>query len=150
VHPAFDRKGIARHRTSDGKKRVALQDEYDKNGREAKTRTPRSRGPTAPIDTVTTADLPGPFVSTTRLNQTSGLRVPPSFIAGPESVMMPDWDLPPLCTFCQRFLRQLTEKVSDCNVTFLNPGGACRCNRNDDIGFRGKEATILATQAYGL
>jgi len=62
--------------TSDGKKRVALQDEYDKNGREAKTRTPRSRGPTAPIDTVTTADLPGPFVSTTRLNQTSGLRVP--------------------------------------------------------------------------
>ena len=75
-HPAFDRKGIARHRTSDGKKRVALQDEYDKNGREAKTRTPRSRGPTAPIDTVATADLPGPFVSTTRLNQRSGLRVP--------------------------------------------------------------------------
>src|SRR5207245_6900773 len=75
---------------------------------------------------------------------------PPSFIAGPESVMMPDWDLPPLCTFCQRFLRQLTEKVSDCNVTFLNPGGACRCNRNDDICFRGKAAPILATQAYGL
>ena len=76
VHPAFDDKSITRDRAIDGKKRVALQDEYDKNGREAKTRTPRSRGPTAPIDTVATADLPGPFVSTTRLNQTSGLRVP--------------------------------------------------------------------------
>ena len=64
--------------------------------------------------------------------------------------MIPDWNLPPLFTFCQRCLRQLTEKVSDCNVTFLNPGGAYRCDRNHDIGFCGKETTILATQAYGF
>jgi hypothetical protein len=51
IHLAFDDQSVARHGTGDGKKRVALQKENNKNGREAKpehNKAPNRQSPAMP------------------------------------------------------------------------------------------------------
>ena len=118
-------KVIARHRASDGKKRVALQTNTTKTVARLNPNTKKPRADN-PLDTVAPAELPGPFVSTTRLNQMAGLRI---------DVALLQYQSPSLCliggfvlcfTARQRFLRQLAKKVSHRDVAFLDSRRAGR------------------------
>ena len=89
VQRAFDDESVSSHGPGDGKKRVTRQKESNKNGREAKSEHNKAAGRPSPAITVVPADLPGVVCFDDEVKSSRWGAGPPSFIAVPESLIMP-------------------------------------------------------------